>query len=62
MAKAKKVEETKEVVKYTKEQILKSAIFVNRKDAVGVVVGDNELLTLDEVAERIEKFMKGKVN
>ena len=48
-------------MKYTKEQILKSAIFVNRKDAVGVVVGDNETLTLDEVAERLDKFMKGKV-
>ena len=53
--------ETNEIVKYTKEQLLKSVAFQHRKDAIGVVIKDDELVTIEEAAERLENFMKGKV-
>lgn len=61
MPKAKKeVKEAKEV-KFTKDKLLKAAVFYNRKDVLGVVVDDGEEITIAEAAERIEKFMKGQV-
>lgn len=57
---AKTKNEIKEV-KFTKDKLLKSAVFFNRKDALGVVVNDNEEITIKEAAERIDKFMKGQV-
>lgn len=54
--------ETAELSKFTKEQLLNSAVFNNRKDALGVVIQDGEEITIQEVHERLEKFMKGKVN
>lgn len=54
--------ETAELSKFTKEQLLNSAVFDNRKDALGVVIQDGEEITIQEAHERLEKFMKGKVN
>lgn len=46
---------------FTKEQLLRSKDFANRRDILSVLVADGETLTKDEAAKRINKFMKGKV-
>jgi len=61
MAKDKKQVKSTNEIKFTKEKLLKSTIFSNRKDALGVVVKDGEEITIKEAAERLEKFMKGQV-
>ena len=61
MAKDKKENKPIEEIKFTKDKLLKSAVFFNRKDALGVVVKDDEEITVKEAAERIENFMKGQV-
>lgn len=53
--------EIAESCKFTKIQLLNSAIFNNRKDALGVVIQEGEQITIEEVHSRLEKFMKGKV-
>lgn len=50
------------VVLYTKEQILGSKRYRNRRDALGVILKDDESYTLENVDSLLEKFMKGKVN
>lgn len=50
------------VDRYTKEQILSSKRFADRKDIVGVVLKDSVKYSIDEVEKRIEDFMKGKVD
>ncbi len=57
-----KKEEDKEVIRFTKAELLKSTAFVDRKDVLNVVVGENEKLTVAEAKEKISGFMKGKVN
>lgn len=47
--------------KYTKFQLLNSKVFSNRKDALGAVIKDGEMLTIKEAQGRLDKFMKGKV-
>mgnify|MGYP000801591664 CR=1 FL=1 len=47
---------------FSKEQILKSTAFTNRKDILTVLIKDDEELTLTEVQNRLDKFMKGKVS
>ena len=47
--------------KYTKVQLLNSKVFSNRKDALGAVIKDGEMLTIKEAQGRLDKFMKGKV-
>ena len=61
MAKKKTDEIKQEVVSYTKEQILASNKYKNRRDAVGVILADGKSYTLDQVDSLLEKFMKGKV-
>lgn len=48
-------------VAYTKDQILASKKYSNRKDVLNVVLKNGKLYTLKQVDEQIEKFMKGKV-
>lgn len=59
---ATKKETAAESTKFPKEQLLKAAIFSDRKDALGVVIQDGEEITIEEAQTRLEKFMKGKVN
>ena len=49
-------------VKFSKEALMKSMLFEERKDAVDVVIKENEYLTIEEVELKINEFMKGKVN
>lgn len=63
--KKEKNNKTKEKVdeyKFSKKQLMSSEQFKNYKDILSVVINDNEELSLKETKERIEKFMKGKVN
>ena len=57
----KKIDEIKQEALFTKEQILVSEKYKNRRDVLGVVLADNKQYTLENVDSLIEKFMKGKV-
>ena len=59
---AKKNEEIKQEDLFTKEQILASKKYENRRDALGVVLLDDGVYTLEQVDALLDKFMKGKVN
>ena len=51
---------TKEAA-YTKEQILKSKKYKDRKDVLNVVLRDDSTYTLKEVDNAIKTFMKREV-
>lgn len=53
--------ETKQDVLFTKEQILASKKYSNRRDVLGAILTDNKGYTLEQVDSLLEKFMKGKV-
>ena len=53
--------EVKEVM-FTKEQIITSKKYVNRRDAYKAVLPDDFYGTLAKAESLVEKFMKGKVN
>lgn len=44
--------------KYSKEQLLKSKKYANRKDLLGVLLDDEKEYSFTEVDAEIEKFMK----
>ena len=52
---------TKQETLFTKEQILASNKYADKKDVCNTVIPDNFNGTLNEVDVLIEKFMKGKV-
>ena len=60
---AKKKTETIEnvAVAYSKEQILNSKKYKNRRDVLGVILADDKMYTMETVDSLLEKFMKGKV-
>ncbi|WP_227862123.1 hypothetical protein [Clostridioides sp. ZZV14-6153] len=45
--------------KFTKEQIVNSKRYVNRKDLLNAILKDDELYSFSQVEDRINKFMKG---
>ncbi|HGM1202843.1 TPA: hypothetical protein ACKOJU_003596 [Clostridioides difficile] len=45
--------------KFTKEQIVNSKKYVNRKDLLNAILKENELYSFSEVEGIINKFMKG---
>lgn len=49
------------VNKFTKEQLLKSKKYTNRKDLLNVLLDDKTTYTTKEVEQKIEEFMKKKV-
>ncbi|NLY79165.1 MAG: hypothetical protein GX072_04485 [Lysinibacillus sp.] len=51
----------KEVVKpkFTKQQLLQSQKYVNRRDALNALLKDDESYTHEQVDEILEKFYKG---
>ena len=61
MLMATKNSEIKQETLFTKEQILASDKYANRKDVCNTVIPDDFHGTLNEVDVLIEKFMKGKV-
>ena len=58
----KKTEIIKEESKFTKEQILSSKKYANRKDILGVILSNDKSYTIEQVDSLLDKFMKGKVN
>lgn len=57
----KKVETKQETV-FTKEQILVSKKYADKRDVCNAIIPDDFNGTLNEVDILIDKFMKGKVN
>lgn len=58
---ATKKTEIKQETLFTKEQILASNKYADKKDVCNTVIPDNFHGTLNEVDVLIENFMKGKV-
>jgi ribosomal protein S3AE len=46
---------------FTKEQIVQSDKYANRKDLVDALLEDDKKYTFETVDNEIEKFLKGKV-
>lgn len=51
----------KDVVKFSKEQILASNRFKERRDAIGAILKDDKEYSIDEVERMYKKFMKEEV-
>ncbi len=49
------------VATYTKERLLVSKRYVNRRDLISALLEPGKAYTLNEVDMLIDKFMKGKV-
>lgn len=47
--------------RFSKEQLLVSERFRDRRDLVDALLDDRSLYTVKSVEEKIEKYMKGKV-
>lgn len=59
---AKKETKTeKQEVMFTKEQILASKKYANRRDVLGAILSDDCAYSIEKVDSLLEKFMKGKV-
>lgn len=52
----------KQATKFTKEKLLTSQKYSNRKDAVNAVLDNDKEYSFEEVDTKINEFMKGKVN
>ena len=50
-----------EQLKFTKEQLLQSDRFRDRKDLVSAILSDDGDYAIEFVEEQIEKYMKGQV-
>ena len=46
---------------FTKEALLASGYFDNRKDALAVLIEDGESITIAEAQARLDEFLKRKV-
>lgn len=57
----KKVENSQTVqeLKFTKQQLLKSQKFANRRDALQALLKDDETYTDEQVKQILDKFYKG---
>lgn len=47
--------------KFSKEQLIASERFRERRDILGALLDDGRMYTAKSVEERIESYMKGKV-
>lgn len=54
------VENTENVVEFTKEKILKMDKYKNRVDLLNVLLATDKVYSYKEVDTLLEKFMKGK--
>ena len=59
MTTKKKAPESQET--FTKEALLTSGYFDNRKDALAVLIEDGESITIAEALARLAEFLKRKV-
>ena len=56
------VKKEKPVEKKTKSQLVNSKSYLDHVDLLNALLDDNETYSLSEVNEKIEKYLKGKVN
>ena len=61
MADKKTAEAAAPSVGFTKDQLLASKRYANRKDLIGALLVDGKEYTTDAVDALIEKYLKGKV-
>ena len=47
---------------FTKQQLIESARYRNRRDLVAALIDDQETCSIAELDQRMEKYLKGKVN
>lgn len=47
---------------FTKQQLIKSKRFENRRDALNALLDDSKSYTINQAQAVIDKFMKGQVN
>lgn len=47
--------------RFTRQQVLESARYGNRKDLVAALLDDGRMYTIAEVDQKVDRFMKGKV-
>jgi hypothetical protein len=47
---------------FSKEKILKSKRFEDRRDLLNAVLKENELYSMDDVQTMLDEYLKGKVN
>lgn len=59
--KVQKVSTAKQENRFSKEQLLASERFRDRRDVLGTILADEKQYTINEAKELIEKYMKGKV-
>lgn len=58
----KKIKEEKvNILKYTKDSILKSSRYSERKDILNILLKENEEYTLEDVETKLNEFMKGEI-
>ena len=50
-----------EKARFSKEQLITSKRFANRRDALCVVLKGEKMYTIEEAEGLLDKFMKGKV-
>lgn len=55
------VQTTAEPIQFSKEQILTSAKFANRRDLVDALLDEKGKYTMEQVDELVNSFLKGKV-
>ena len=59
----KEIEKTEvEEILFTKEQIISSKKYANRRDVLGAILSSDKTYTSEQVESLLDKFMKGKVN
>lgn len=46
---------------FSKEELLNAKVFENRKDLLNVLLNDEEGISIEEAQERIDAYLKGKV-
>ncbi len=57
----KKTKQGKQEMMFSKEQILASNKYANRRDILGAILSDDDTYTFEKVDSLLDKFMKGKV-
>ncbi|MFL2104132.1 hypothetical protein [Mycobacteroides abscessus] len=57
----KKEVSKKEIAKFSKEKLVKSEKYANRKDILNVILENEKEYSFEEVDNKMNKFMKGKV-
>lgn len=55
------IEYNTEELKYTKESILNSKKYSERKDILSVILKEDEEYTLNDIDDILNKFMKGEI-